>query len=219
MPKIIDHDERRSELLAAVWRVIERDGIEASTIRAIAREAGFSAGTLSHYFADKEDILSSALRLSHERIVARWDGKLAGRKGIDGIREFVLDNLPLDDERTLETKLEISYWARALSRDAVLQIQQTEAADLHARLLGLIVNAQNSGEIDDTMAAEAIAERLLALIDGVSLHAVLYGERVTKSVQIQLIEDELTRIETKRTPDGAGTARTHVGAIADPTNP
>ena len=76
MPKTVDRSERREALLAAVWRVIARGGLERATIRTIAEETGWSTGVLAHYFADKEDILASALQLSHERITARWDEKL-----------------------------------------------------------------------------------------------------------------------------------------------
>ena len=63
MPKIVDWDARRDEILAATWRVIARDGIARATIRAIAREADCSRGILAHYFDDKADILGSALLL------------------------------------------------------------------------------------------------------------------------------------------------------------
>ena len=61
MPKIVDWDARRDEILSATWRVIARDGIAGATIRAIAREANCSRGILAHYFDDKADILGSAL--------------------------------------------------------------------------------------------------------------------------------------------------------------
>ena len=36
MPKIVDHAERRREVLDATWRVIGREGLEAATVRRIA---------------------------------------------------------------------------------------------------------------------------------------------------------------------------------------
>ena len=61
-------DLKRIGALAATLRVIARDGLEKTTIRAIAKEAGCSAGSLAHYFSDKEDILRQALELADERI-------------------------------------------------------------------------------------------------------------------------------------------------------
>ena len=42
MPKIVDHDQRRIELVDATWRIIARLGIESATMREIALEAGLS---------------------------------------------------------------------------------------------------------------------------------------------------------------------------------
>ena len=67
MPKIVDHESRRQELVEAAWRVINRVGIDATTVREIAAESGYSTGSLAHYFATKDDILRSALERA-ERI-------------------------------------------------------------------------------------------------------------------------------------------------------
>ena len=57
LPKIVDHEVRRQELVEAAWRVINRIGLERTTIREIATESGCSTGALAHYFRTKDDIL------------------------------------------------------------------------------------------------------------------------------------------------------------------
>jgi AcrR family transcriptional regulator len=199
LPKIVDHEERREELIAAVWRVIARDGLDASTIRAIAKETDSSAGALSHYFKDKDDILTFALKLSHRRIRERQNRKLDGLKGVEALRELVLDNLPLDEERELETRLEVGYWARSLTRPEVRKVQGTEAAVLHKRMVALIIEAQRRGDMDGETAASTIAERLLALIDGLSLHALLYPERLSLQAQMTIIDQEFVKLGRRST--------------------
>ena len=191
MPKVVDHDERRHQVLGAVWRVIERDGIDNTTVRAIAKEAGYSSGVLVHYFEDKGDIFTSALRLSHERIRARWAQKLRGLSGLAALREFVLDNLPLDEERRLETRLEIAYWARALSNDDVLGMQRREAGEVHGRVGELVRQAQSQGELSNELPAEEIVEVVMALIDGLSLHHTLYPSIVSREMLKRIIERTL----------------------------
>jgi AcrR family transcriptional regulator len=194
VPKIVDHDERRSEVIAAVSRVIARSGIDSSTVRSIAKEAGISTGNLAHYFANKDDILTSALKLSHKRINERWERKLAGLKGMAALRELVLDNLPLDEDRQLETRLEISYWARALALPHVLEVQRAEAATLYDLIVSLIRQARRLGEITSSESTRSIAEHLLALIDGLSLHAILYPDRLSVAFQKRLVERELNKL-------------------------
>src|SRR4051794_4185036 len=106
MPKVVDHDQRRDEIVAAAGRVIARDGLERATVRRIAVEAGYSSGVLDHYFDGKDDILVKALEGSHVRIRNRVGSTLRGRRGLAGLRGLLLDNLPLDDDRSLETRIE-----------------------------------------------------------------------------------------------------------------
>jgi AcrR family transcriptional regulator len=198
MPKDVNHDERREELLEAVWRVIARDGMERATIRSIAAETGWSSGVLAHYFADKEDIIGSAFTLAVGRIRRRWDAKLEGLSGRAALFELVLDNLPLDDERELETKFLMNYWSREIRGDGTPRAPRRgpELIDLLAQLAG---EAQEAGEIGREDAPEDIAERLLGLIDGFSLHALLDPQRLTRERQVALVRREFDRMSPPTT--------------------
>jgi len=187
MPKIVNWDERRDEILSATWRVIARDGIAKATIRAIAREAHCSAGILAHYFDDKADILGSALMLSHRRVVARMDARAAGRAGLDALRVVMLEALPLDDERDLEARIEISFWGRALGNPELRTVQNAEFDRFDRRLRGYLAQAQELGALRDGVDIDVAAHQLLVLIDGLSAQRVLYPGRVTAARQRQML--------------------------------
>ncbi|MFD0664159.1 TetR/AcrR family transcriptional regulator [Thermocatellispora tengchongensis] len=191
---MVDHEERREEVVAAACRVILREGIEAATTRAIAREAGYSNGVLTHYFADKDEILLSALRSSHRRIVARLRGKLAGRTGYAALRELLLDNLPLDDERARETGLEVGFWSRSLTSTALLEVQREEAAELRYLVRSLLGAAAEAGEITTGEDLDDVAERLLALVDGLSVRRLLYPDVLGAERLERLLTAELDRL-------------------------
>ncbi|GII00039.1 TetR/AcrR family transcriptional regulator [Planobispora takensis] len=194
MPKIVDHNERREEVVEAARRIILREGIEAATTRAIAREAGYSNGVLTHYFADKDDIMLSALRSSHRRIVERLRAKLSGRTGLAALRELLLDNLPLDDERTRESGLEVGFWSRSLTSPALLEAQRAEARELHYLVRSLLGTAAEAGEIATAEDLDDVAERLLALVDGLSVHRLLYPDRLGAARMERLLDAELDRL-------------------------
>jgi AcrR family transcriptional regulator len=202
MPKDVDHDERREELAESGWRVVGRDGLEGATIRGIARETGWSAGALAHYFADKDDVLESALRIAYERIAARWDALLDGLTGIAALRELVLDNLPLDDVRELETKFLMNYWSRAIRGGDGIPRPAHRGPLLIDRLTALADDGQRAGELTAERSPEDIAELLLGLIDGFSLHALLDPDRLTRERQIALIEQELDRMSRPQSAAG-----------------
>ena len=197
MPKIVDHGERREEILAAARRVIVRDGLDAATTRAIAAEAGYSHGVLAHYFADKDAILLSALRSSHEDIEERLTAKIAGRGPLAALRELLLDNLPLDPQRADETRLEMTFWSRALASSALAEVQRAEHAKLRDGVVLLLGMAADAGEAEPRSASAETADRLLALIDGLSVHHLLYPDRVPAARVRTLMEAELAAL-TKR---------------------
>ena len=61
MPKIVDHDEYRKELLERCFGIFSRKGFSNVTMREIVSEIGVSTGTLYHYFDTKEKIIIGLL--------------------------------------------------------------------------------------------------------------------------------------------------------------
>ena len=188
MPKIVNWDERRDEILSATWRVIARDGIAKATVRAIAREAHCSPGILAHYFDDKADILGSALVLSHRRVAARMETSAAGLTGLAALRVIMLEALPLDDERDLEARIEISFWGRALGNPEMRTVQNAEFDRFARRLRAHLAQAGELGELRDGLDIDLAAHQLLVLIDGLSAQRVLYADRVTAERQREMLD-------------------------------
>ena len=194
MPKIVDWDARRDEILSATWRVIARDGIAGATIRAIAREANCSRGILAHYFDDKADILGSALVMSHRRVVTRTDARAAGLTGLAALRVVMLEALPLDEQRDLEAQIEISFWGRALGNPALRKLQHAEFDRFTDRLRTYLAEAAKDGELRDGVDIALAAHQLLVLIDGLSAERVLYPDRVTPARQEHMLDEMLGRL-------------------------
>jgi AcrR family transcriptional regulator len=188
MPKKVDHEARREELVLAAWRVIAARGIDEVTIREIARESGYSSGVLAHYFENKDDLLAHALRLSHARIQKRYDAEVETPVAEDALKAILLDNLPLDEQRDLETRIEMSFWARALRNESLHEIQQEESEGLRALLRELIAKAQADGAMAAEHDREQVLELLGAVIDGISLHALLYPDRLPPERQAAVME-------------------------------
>src|SRR5579859_4188899 len=164
MPKIVDWDAKRDEILSATWRVIARDGLTGATIRAIAQEANCSRGILAHYFDDKADILGSALVLSHRRVGARMDAAAAGLAGLKALRVVMLEALPLDDQRDLEAQIEISFWGRSLGTPALRELQHSELDRFWARLRGHLAEAAGLGDLAGGLDLDFATHQLMTLI-------------------------------------------------------
>ena len=172
MPKVVDHDERRAQIVSATWDALASVGVEGSTMRAIAERAGCTTGRLTHYFDSREEILTAALRAVHDRAGARMirAAAAAGGSGVDALRAVLLESLPLDDERRLEWRVWLAFWAQA-AVDAGLRAENeqryAEWRDVLDRSLREAVPglrpAERAARVDD----------LVALIDGLGLQATL----------------------------------------------
>ncbi len=56
MPRVVDHDLYRKELLESCIELFAKEGYTALTMRKIATALGVSTGTLYHYFPNKESL-------------------------------------------------------------------------------------------------------------------------------------------------------------------
>lgn len=75
MPKIVNHEEYREELLTRSFELFARKGYDSVTMREIAKELNISTGTLYHYFADKSEIFRQMLEyLSRNRVLQIMGG-------------------------------------------------------------------------------------------------------------------------------------------------
>src|SRR3954452_23718089 len=110
MPKIVDHDARREEIIEAVWRLVARRGFAALNMRDLAAEAGFTNGALARYFPTKAAILRAALERANAATEQRAARTIAGANGLHAFRKFCVEIMPLDDERLNEARVVIGFW-------------------------------------------------------------------------------------------------------------
>jgi AcrR family transcriptional regulator len=170
MPKVVDHDERRAQIVSATWDALASVGLEGSTMRAIAERAGCTTGRLTHYFDSREEIITAALREVHGRAGARMIRAAEGASGVGALRAVLLEALPLDDERRLEWRVWLAFWAQA-TVDAGLRAENEQRYAEWRGVLDRLVReavpglrlAERAARVDD----------LVALIDGLGLQATL----------------------------------------------
>ncbi len=197
MPKVVDHDERRREIVAATMRVVKRVGLEGVTIREIAAEAGFSTGVLSHYFTNKADILVAAHHAAFGQVIDRIDAlRSVASDPVDLMRRALAEALPLDRARLLEAQIDVSFWGLSL-RDPMLRSVREQSYDEGvAAWLELIEEIIDTGRAQVGADAAAIARETVALIDGISIQAVLFPDKMTADVQERAIAHHVASFTT-----------------------
>ncbi|HEX5897488.1 MAG TPA: TetR/AcrR family transcriptional regulator [Thermoleophilaceae bacterium] len=192
MPKVVDHEQRRGELAAAVWSLASREGLEAVTVRRVAEEAGWSTGALVHYFADKEKLLRFAFRTVADRVGRRLE-QAAERTSdpLELARSQLLEGLPLDRERQAEIRVWFAFLGLALTRPALARIQRVTYRAWRDRVTDRLLEAQERGEIRAGVDCAAEAAALVALVDGLAIQATFEPRALTPKRQTELVDAHL----------------------------
>lgn len=173
MPKIVDHDERRLELVDATWRIIARLGIEGATMREIATEAGFANGALKPYFPTKDTLLTFAFGHVFNRTNERIAEVTAGKSGIAALRAFCIEVLPLDEERMNEARIVIPFWQKAINDPEKAAIHRDSMEQWHAAILEYLAQARKNGDVSSAVDDRSVAGHLLNMLLGAQIAAAL----------------------------------------------
>jgi AcrR family transcriptional regulator len=198
VPKIVDHEIRRQELIGATWRVICRVGLHNTTVGLIAAEAGYSQGVVSHYFTSKADVLFAAHQLTFSRLKAKVEELLAKSDDMPPaakLRTITEWMLPLDPERLTEAEVELNFWGQAITTDGLLAAR-TQALEtvLGEWLLPLIAASRAEGLIVGAGSDTSIAKSMMVFIDGVSAYSVLFPQQYGFDTVAELGVDFLSGI-------------------------
>lgn len=88
-------ERKRRETLRRITevgvRLFKAQGFDATTIDAIAADAGISRRTFFHYFKSKDDILLSLHKGQGESLAAALGSKAEGRRPLAALRDAMLD--------------------------------------------------------------------------------------------------------------------------------
>jgi len=199
MPKIVDAEARRGEVVDAVFRIIAVDGLERASLREVADEAGLAVGSVRHYFASSEELLGYSFATVIDRIMFRISGALAAveqhtagtAEHHEAVLTLLCELLPLDEERAVDACVWMAFKNAARIRPflaAEADRSHRGVAAVMGRLVTDLVPGDGSGE--QPLVIEA--ERLLATIDGLCMHALLQPEWMTAQMCRDVLERHIT---------------------------
>ena len=188
MPKIVDHEQRRTEIIYALWQVIYERGIHAASYQAVARAAGISVGRIQHYFASKQDLVRAGCQTIVDTAESVHFERTEALEPLDALTELLIQPLPRTEALRLGISVWYAYLARATADPQIREIL-TKASrgtlDYAARLLEQ-APAQEAG-------------RLIALSNGLAQAAMVGAVTVDEAARVLHQEvDSLKSLSTRR---------------------
>lgn len=162
VPKIVDHDQRRRDIVEAYLRVLARSGVAGTHGRSVAAELGVVPGTLWHYFDSVEQIAEAAARRGVERTLARIEERSGELRGLAALLAIAEEILPITEVTREEARVVVAFWGQVLP-DADARSAYGRPREFTDRTRVALAEAVTDG---DLVAATPL-EPLVRLLDSV----------------------------------------------------
>jgi AcrR family transcriptional regulator len=183
----MSYDERRNEVAKAAWQVIVRDGLDRTSMRAIAQELGASTGVVTHYFRDKEALILFALERVFEHVLADMKIAAQGQPGIDGFAQMICTALPLEMSDKDDWKVWVAFLGYSIGRKHLVQ-EHRKRYDLLRQIISQeLANLQAANLIRADIDLMLEANAIVALVDGIGTGSVIYPEQFSAEQQKYLV--------------------------------
>ena len=175
MPKVVDADERRQVLADAAARVIAQSGLGGATLRDVAAEAGLTTGALTHYFADKRELLLFTLQgsLDRRRSTHPW---ASTDDALNDLGVFLDGVLPIGDASRLHWMVTIAFASQAAGDPDLAAVQREAYRHFRRSVRELVSRAIEQGHLPTGLDPLTEAEALIALTDGIAVQALFDPE-------------------------------------------
>lgn len=181
MPKIVDHDSQKEKIAEAAWRVIQNDGMEHATVRKIAQESGLPSSSLRHYFNSQAQLLEFALKMVLDRVEKRFLNidVAVDSLSLDEAKNILLNLLPFDYERELEMEVWLSFSVKSLSDPSLKKLSHDIYGLMYQAVLTILEYLNAAHRLKANLNVEFEAQRLHSLIDGLSIHRLIYPDKIS----------------------------------------
>ena len=192
-----DRDERRWKIAEIAADIIARDGLDATTVRRVAAEAGFSTTIVTHYFADKQELLLWAFRRVAMRAYERFD-RVAARDPAD-ILECLLSVTATDETSARGWRVYLAFWEKALV-EPVFAAEQRLWIETAVTRIEKVVRAGYGARSD----MKRIVQLLIAVAQGISIQALFDPESWPGAEIRQIMEQQVANLLGPREPSHRG---------------
>ncbi len=169
----MSHDQRRMEVADAAWRVIVREGLDRTSIRAIAYELGSSTAVVTHYFRNKDELTIFALEQVFEKVLEDMEASTQGRQGIERLEQMIFSALPFKASSVQGWQVWVAFLGYAIGRENLIQEHQKRYELLQKIICKELADLQTAKLIRNDLDVALEANALIALVDGIGTGIVI----------------------------------------------
>ena len=147
MAQIVDHAERRREIIEAAKTLILEGGFAHATMRTIASAAGYANGALKYYFPDGKDAIIAA---TFQSMLAEIEATAVERGDADGprgLRGYLRAWFPTDAAEIPTGRVLLELWEHSASNQQLADLYADHLTRWRTQIVQRIEQAALTGEV------------------------------------------------------------------------
>jgi TetR/AcrR family transcriptional repressor of bet genes len=184
-----------ADLADAVVGVVVEHGLDAVSMRTVARQAGVSVGAVQHHFASKDELLLAAYRRAIDQVStrARRHAERTTNPAVY-IRALLHELLPLDKRRDAELRVAVAFTARSVHNPRLAELYTHGYRRLVDAVADALHEAIARGQAAPGIDARRAATQVVALVDGLAWHALCAPSELTTVNAVAALDAHLAHL-------------------------
>ncbi len=181
---------RRAAIIAAAEKVFDANGYAATTMAAIAAQAGIAKGSIYNYFESKQDLFTQVCVSALDVNEADLDRLVAGPASAPDKIRAVLDRWHERLGRYARVgRLILEFWATAARekrRNALPETLEKLCTEGEQQVRTILEQGIRAGEFSRQVNAGAASAMIMAVLRGITVQAAVLGEEVDAELVAEL---------------------------------
>lgn len=191
MPKIINHEKKKKQIIQYAFDSIVENGVKGSTVRQIAKLAEMTPGQIRYYFPNHSELLNAVMSTVELKVRRRIEVIFMSENlnTIDKVKASLLSVLPLDQERLADMEVWMAF------RYDIHEYGQSTLDDGINQLCNSVLTLlKNEHLLKDNLNIHLNSMKLHALIDGLALHKLLNPNGISNDDIQTIVDEEIVRL-------------------------
>ena len=189
MPRYVDHDQRRRDIVEAACMQLGEEGLNGFSLRAVAARLGGSVTLVTHYYTSRQELLdelASSMMEWWDRDIAAMDADIADP--YERLRAFLTWMLPLTPEDRVVERGRIHLLAEQQGSKSTQPIFDTWDARIRGFLADHLRDLVPSDELDITV------DVLRSITNGLVLSMIEHPDKWPSDRMLRVLEESLVRL-------------------------
>ncbi|MEM1190078.1 MAG: TetR/AcrR family transcriptional regulator [Pseudomonadota bacterium] len=189
--------DRRNQIARATIGLIEEQGVQKASLRAIARRAGCTTGVLTHYYDSKDDLLEEALLLALADLERDWVCASDEASAVNALRSFSYSQMPIDGSLGRKWSAWQLFVRKRGRYGKVARKLVYLQRENRRKLSSLLVRGQEQGVIRADIAIEELVDLWNATLNGYGRLSPFIASRLSKERVSTLVDTQLRLLSGK----------------------